>query len=304
MSSSSFGNANRNPAWLTGRGLGPRIKWHFGTDGPLTTFAYARESSDLFVADGAGTLYRLNRLGKIVAMTRLNQPLLALDWSDDGKLGAVILGEDQVLRFDENLQTVQRLTLPDTCLGLSVSPFGNHLVVGLANGSNLIFNERKRRIAQFETSRPLPFLKFCRTEAVIFGAAEHGLLCCHDLSGAEIWQQRNWANVGQMAATGDGDLIYLASFGHGIQALDGDGATVGSYVLDGTVKRIDVSFEPQRLIASTIERSLYWLDADGEMLWATAVDDDINGVICDPLGEWAIFGMAQQGIYRLDWGGL
>jgi hypothetical protein len=294
----------RRPAWLAGRGVGPQVKWSFGTDGRLISLACSRESGDLFASDEAGTLYRLDRRGRIASMTRLPQPLVQLDWSDDGAFGAGIIGDDEVVRFDRDLHVVHKLTLPDDCLAVAISPFGNHLAVSLADGVTAIYNERKRRITRFETIRPLSFLRFCTAEPILFGAAEHGLLCCHDLSGAEIWQQKNWSNVGKMCITGDGDLLYLASFAHGVQTLDGDGAAVGSYVLEGTVHRMDVSFEPQRLIVSTVERSLYWLDADGELLWGTTVDDDVVELVCDPLGEWAVCGFKEQGLIRLDWGGI
>ena len=293
-----------SPKWLKGRGLGPQIKWRMGTDGALTATALSRESGDFFLADQAGSLYRLDRQGQIAAMTRLPEPLISLVWSDNGQCGAGIAGEDSIVRFDRDLKIVNTVKVPDVCISLAISPFGNHLAAGLSNGLNLIFNERKRRIAQFETMRPLSFLEFCSTESILFGAAEHGLLCSHNLSGAELWQEKNWATVGALKITGDGDLVYLASFGHGVQALDGDGASVGSYVVDGAVNRIDASFEPSRLILSTIERSLFWLDADGELLWGTTLDDDVQSLSCDPLGEWVIVGMVNEGLVRLDWGGI
>lgn len=296
--------SSRPPSWLEGHGLGPQLKWEVGTDGPLKAMAYCRESGDLFIADQTSALYRIDRHGQIAALTRLHHPIMALDWSDNGAQGIVLAGADQLIRFDRELEVVHKLSLPEVCLSTAISPFGNHVAVGLANGTTLIYNERKRRLAQFETIRPLSFLAFCTTDALLFGAAEHGLVCCHNLAGAEVWQQKNWANVGKLAVTGDGDLLYLASFSHGVQTLDGDGASVGSYVLEGTVNRVDVSFEPQRLIVSTIERSLFWLDADGELLWGTTLPDDVVDVICDPLGEWAIVGLAEQGVYRVDWGGL
>lgn len=297
--------SNRHaPPWISGRGIGPQVKWTFGTDGPLVGMAHSRESGDVFVTDQSAALVRLNRSGRIDAMTRLHAPAAGLAWSDDGRFGAAITDEDVVTRFDRDLRVIHKITLPDVCLAVAISPFGHHTAISLANGTTLIYNERKRRIARFETIRPLAFLRFCTTEAVLFAAAEHGLLCCHDLSGAEVWQQKNWSNVGGLRTTGDGDLVYLASFAHGVQTLDGDGAAVGSYILEGTVNRLDVSFEPQRLIVSTIERSLFWLDADGEMLWATTVDDDVVDLICDPLGDWSLCGFADRGLVRLDWGGL
>lgn len=292
------------PRWVCGRGLGPRLKWMVGTDGSLTSMSYARESGDLFFTDASGTITRVNRSGQITALNRLQENVVSLDWSDQGQFGAAIAGENLYIRFNADLSVVHEVELPDVGLAVAVSPFGHHAAVSLSNGRVYFFNERKRRIAQFETIRPLAFLDLCPSEPIVFGAAEHGLVCCYNLTGAEIWQEKNWSNVGGMAMTGDGDLIYLAGFGHGVEAYDGDGASLGSYVLDGTVHRVAVSFEPQRLIAATIERSLIWLDADGELLWSTTVDDDVSQLICDPFGEWAIVGLENKGIYRIDWGGV
>ena len=304
MNNSGAANSTPEPKWLKGQGLGPKLKWNVGTDGALTALAYARESGDLFITDESGTISRIDRTGQIAALNRVHDSVFTLDWSEDGRFGAAIAGEEQLLRFDRELKTVHTAALPEVGLSLAVAPFGHHLAVSLANGRNIFYNERRRRIAQFETIRPLSFLSFCDTEPILIGAAEHGLLCCHNLSGAEIWQEKNWSNIGGLRITGDGDLIYLASFGHGVEAYDGDGATVGSYVLEGTVNRIAVSYEPHRLVAGTVEQHLYWLDADGELLWGTTVDDEIVDLVCDPFGEWVIVGFKNQGLYRLDWGGL
>lgn len=301
MSQSNQSGSSLAPAWVKGKGVRPIWNWGLGTDGQLSALSYARETGDLFLADSSGGLSKIDRQGQIQSLTRTPEAPFALAWSDDGRFGAVITGEENLLRLDANLRVLQAIKLPETALGLAISPFGNHVAVSLANGKTLFYNERKRRIAQFETIRPVTFLKFCVTEPLLFASAEHGLVCCHNLSGAQVWQEKNWSNVGDLEMTGDGDLLYLASFGHGVEVYDGDGAAVGSYVLDGTVNRLAVSYEPQRLAVSTVEQNLYWLDADGELLWSTTVDDPIIDLICDPLGEWLIVGLQNRGVHRLAW---
>ncbi|MCA9079472.1 MAG: hypothetical protein KDA58_02890 [Planctomycetaceae bacterium] len=294
-------NPAYQPQWLKGRGLSPTAVWSIGTDGPLVACDLSRETGEVWLADGSHTLTSVDRSGQIRAMTQIGAPIQTLVWSDDGSAGAAILAEDVVIRLDRELKSQFTINLPDTCLAVAISPFGNHIAVSLANGITLIYNERKRRLAQFQTVRPLAFSRFCATEPLLFAAAEHGLLCCHDLQGGEVWQERLWNNVGGLEITGDADLVYLAAFAHGIEAFDGDGGPVGSYVVEGTVNRLAVSFEPQRLFAGTIERTLYWLDADGEMLWATSLPDDVVDLHCDPLGEWGIIGLRDEGLFRLDW---
>jgi len=291
----------RDSAWIKGQGRGPVLQWSIPTVGYTGCLAYSRESGDLFVAQSDGQFARYDFRGQLQALTPLPQAPLTLAWSDDGSRGAAILGERTVLRFDRNLRTVQELTLPDVCLCLAVSPYGNHLAVGMADGTTVLYNERNRRIGKFETLRPLASLKFCINEAILFGAAEHGLVCCHNLAGALIWQQANWSSVGSLCLTAAGDFIYLASFGHGIQALDGDGNFLGSYVLEGTVCRVESSLAPRRLVASTVERALYWLNASGDLEWSTTLSGDVADLVCDPLGQWVICWLAKDGLYRLDW---
>ena len=294
-------DAESPPKWLKGRGLGPHVKWHVKTDGELSSLAYARETGNLVISDSSGTLTQFDRHGQITTINHLHDPLRRLTWSDDGRFGAALAGEELIYRFDYKLRVIDQITPPDIPIALCISPFGHHMAVSLANGSTVFYNERGRKIARFETLRPLAFLKFCPNEPIVFGAAEHGLVCCHNLAGAEIWQEKNWTNVGGLRTTGDGDLIYLASFAHGIEAYDGDGAAIGSYILDGTVNRIDTSYEPHRLIATTVEGSLFWLDADGELLWSTTLPEEVVDIVCDPFGEWAMIGLVNESVYRLDW---
>lgn len=289
------------PEWLHGRGVGPRLIWSRGTDGKLLATALARETGELYFCDSSPALYRLSRHGQIIAKAPLPQQPVLLDWSDDGSAGAIVLGDDLVLRVRADLQVEHEIQLPDTCLSIAVSPFGNHLITGLASGLNLVFNERKRRLAQFQTLRPLAFIRCCISEPILFAAADHGLICCHDLQGGEIWQERSWSNVGSLEICGAGDLLYLAALAHGVQVLDGDGGAVGSYILEGTVHRASVTYEPGRILAATVERQLYWLDSDGELLWSTLLPDDVVSLHCDPLGERAVVGLKELGIYALAW---
>ena len=138
--------------------------------------------------------------------------------------------------------------------------------------------------------------------SLLVASAEHGLVCMHQLNGSQSWSDKLWSNVGGLAVTGDGQFLFLACQSHGVQVYDGDGRTIGAYVLDGTTSRVDVSFDGKRIIAATVERRLFWLNADGEILWSTTAPDDIEFVACDPLGEWILCGLKCGRVYRLDFG--
>ena len=289
--------------WLReGKGIAPKLTWSLSADGNLAAMALARETGELFIADESRAITRIDRAGKIVSMTRTRNTVHRMVWSDHGEFGLVVTSDNVIRRIDRNLKQVWDQEVPDTCLAVAITPYGNHMAVSLADAGVQIYNERQKRLAHFETVRPLSFLQFAAEHPVLFGTADHGILCCHNLAGAQLWQEKHFANVGNFVITGDGSVLYLASFAHGIQTYDGDGGDIGSYVLEGTINRVAATFEPQRIIAATIERYLYWLDSDGEMLWATGAPNDIHSLACDPLGEWVIVGFANGQVMRLDWG--
>lgn len=289
--------------WLReGQGLPPTVKWSFRGDGAIVSLGMSRESCEVFVCDASSTLYRLTKLGKIAAVTHPRAPFLQMAWSDDGQWGYGVDGDRTLVRMDRNLQVDWEYETHDDVLCVATTPFGNHVAVSHADGTNMVLNERKRKIARFETVRPLHFIEFCGTEPVLFGSAENGLLCCHNLAGAQLWQERVWSNVGAMSVTGAGDIIYLANFSHGVQAFDGDGVSLGAYVLEGTVDKVSASYEPYRLIATTIEQYVYWLDSDGDLIWASSAPAGVVDLKCDPLGEWAVLGFQSGDLLRLEWG--
>jgi len=290
-------------SWLhEGQGRPPELKWGFRGDDAVVSMALSRESGDVFVCDASSSLYRLTRSGQIAAVTQTRTPLKHLAWSEDGLWGYGIESGNTVTRFDRNLQVNWEFESHDDILSLATSPFGHHVIITHSDATNLVLNERKRKIAKFETVRPLQYVKFCGTEPVLFGSAENGLLCCHNLVGAQLWQERVWSNVGSMSVTGAGDIIYLANFGHGVQAFDGDGHSLGAYVLEGTVDRVSASYEPYRLVATTVEQFVYWLDSDGDLLWSSGSPSGVVDIACDPLGDWVLMALQSGEVIKLEWG--
>jgi outer membrane protein assembly factor BamB len=261
----------------------------------------ARESGEVLVADELGGLYCLDRTGRYSSVTRVREPVTGLTWSDDGQFAYAILGQSEVHRFDRQLQALWKLELQDECLAVATEPFGQYVAIGLSCGLNLIYDGFKRRVARFDSIRPLTFLRFLASEALLVGSADHGLLCCHALSGERLWEEKLWSSVGDLTTTGAGDLIYLAGHTHGVQTFDGHGDPIGSYVVEGTVNHLAASYDPNRLIVSTLERHLYWLDADGELLWSSSPDDDVRFLACDAFGELALCGFASGNVVCLDW---
>ncbi len=292
-----------NPDWLfSGEGIAPTARWSYTTDAPLISLDLARESGELVAADASGNLYRLDRAGQIVSLTRGLKAVRALAWSDTGDGGVVLIGESQFCRFNKQMDLVGLIDLPDAAISIAIDPFGRHVAASLTDAKTLVFNSEWKPVSRFETLRPLRCLQFLATEASIIGTAEYGVLCRHALDGERIWNAKILSNIGDMSVAGTGESVLLAGFGHGLQAFDGqDGELIASYLLEGTANHIACSFTADRVVASTLERHLYWLDSDGQLLWAAETDDDVKQLICDPLGEWIVCGFQSGRLLRLDW---
>jgi WD40 repeat protein len=282
----------------------PAVSWTFQSENPLTALAVSRESGEVILTDVTGRLMRLDPRGELESLTRLPAPARLLCFSGDGQWGAAIVGDGTAYRFSRGLEATWNLELPEPCLAVALTPYGNQLAAAMADGQTEIYNERKRRIVRFETVRPLAYLEFGVQAPLLYGAAEHGLVGCYDLAGSPVWQERLWSNIGDLSVTGDGDLIYLAASTHGIQTLDGDGGTVGSYVLEGTVRQVSCSFEPYRLAASSVERQFYWINSDGEVLWTATTPENVLKLVCNPFGTSVVCGMEDGTVLKMDWGGI
>ena len=290
-----------DPDWLrSGSGVSPRRRWSFTTDSPLVGIQLARETGEVLAADSTGGMYLLDRKGRVISVSRGFHDLVEIAWSDNGNGGAAVIGRSRLCRLTHRLEVQWSAELPDEILAIAVSPYGNHVAVSLANGATRVYDSLKRQVGEFDTVRPLSFLRFLASVPGLIGVAEHGLICNFQIDGEEKWSEKMWSNIGDIGVTGDGRRVYLAAYNHGIQMIDGSGANRGSYMVEGTPNHVSTSFVPQRLVVGTLERHLYWLDSDGEILWAASPPDDIRKVLCDPSGGGMICGLASGQIIGLE----
>ncbi|MGH7127086.1 MAG: hypothetical protein ACREJB_13940 [Planctomycetaceae bacterium] len=290
------------PEWIAaGQGLRPRLQWAFTTDAPLVAIDLAGESGETLAADAAGGLYLLDRRGHVICMTRGFQALKALAWCQTGERGAAVLGETRLVGFHRQLGIDWSIDLPAPVAALAIEPFGNFTAASLASGTTFLFGPGRARQSEFETVRPLRHLRFLATEATLIGCADHGLLCAHELDGSELWTETLMTTVGDMTATADGAAIYLAAFSLGIQVFGRQGTGRGSFLVDGTPNRVSSGFGRGRLAATTMERQLYWLGTNGDLVWATVLPDEPCAVRCDPLGHGLVCGLKAGRLVRLEW---
>lgn len=289
------------PDWLRdARGSTPTQRWSYAVDAPLADLQLSRESGEILIADAAGGLYLLDRLGRLQSLMRLDETPSRVAVSDDGEAAVVVLNDRTLAWFERPLQLAWTRELPDAVLGLAMAPFGTHVAVGLANGANAIYTSSNRRHASFESVRPLRHLRFLVTEPALIAAAEYGYLARYDLRGEVVWSQTLWSTLGDIAATGDGKITYIAGYAHGIQVFNEGGDPTGSWVLEGTASLVSSTFRKDGLAAATLERHVARMGADGSLRWLASAPEDVLALRLFPLGEGLILGFRSGRVVRLD----
>lgn len=288
--------------WLnSGQGLPPKPSWAFTADAPLADLQLARETGQTLAADVNGGLYQFNRHGRIESLSRGYKNLRALAWSDTATFGAAVLGRDQLVRFDSQLQTTWTMRLPSPIQAVAVDPFGHYIAAALHSSQTFVIGENKRLICEFSSVRPLHFLRFVATYRDLIGTADYGVIQRQHFNGEPIWQEKLLGTVGDLAITGDGRLSYLAGYSHGIQVFDAEGYNHASYIVKGAPSRLSTSFDGSQIVVATQENYLYRMNPQGELLWAAEAPDAVTRLHSDPLGQGFVCGFESGRIVRFDW---
>jgi hypothetical protein len=289
--------------WLDqGRGLSPEWTWSFTADAPLVGLDLARESGETAVADASGSVYLLDRRGRVVTLSRGLHELMDIAWSDAGNYGAVVVGESTLAVLNRQLRLVWTSDLREPIRAIAVDPFGHHFAACLEGGETRILSSTRKTVGRFKTTRPLSHVRFVTAQSDLIAAADNGLVCRHHFDGTPLWGEPWWSNIGDLSITGDGAAIFLAGLNLGIQRFDGNGNSQGTYVVEGTPRLVSTSYTLSRVVTSTVEKGLIWLDSDGEILWAVETPEEILALRCDPLGAGFVCGFEGGRVVRLDWG--
>ncbi|MBI3861931.1 MAG: hypothetical protein HY290_08540 [Planctomycetia bacterium] len=294
---------NDGSDWLKqGEGRRPHLSWSLKTEAPLVGLQFAKETGETLAADAAGGLYQLDRKGEIISVKHGPAGIRAIAWSDTGNGGIALVGDEKLYWFNRKLLPQGWIEHSELALALALEAHGYCAAVSLADGSTIFYDSDRKRVRRITTPVALVALAFLDSRPALVGVAEQGVMCCYAWTGEQEWKQQLWASVGDLAVTGDGETILLASYSQGIQCHQGGGSLVGSYQLDGTVAHVSTSYRPGHIAATTVERQFFYLSADGQIEFQSPLPDDVIRVICDPRGKGVLLGLAAGRVVRLDWG--
>lgn len=268
----------------------------------IVAMDFAAEDRTLIVATASGTLLKLSHTGEQLVREKGFSGLRSAVWSDAGKVGAAALKNGQLVCFNRKLKKKWKVDLPSDILGLAISPFGSHIAVSTESSDVHIVTSDRKEIANFQTPQPLLHLQLLQEAPALIGAAEFGHLCCHEINGDERWNVRIMNNVGDMVTTGAGERILLAAFNHGIQVLDDWGQQEGSFMIDGVPGMVVVSANRRRLATTTLENRLYWMNLEGDLIWAADMSaDPVRCMSIAPLADRLFISTQSGRLMQLAW---
>jgi hypothetical protein len=301
-------------AEATGRSsnrLDPGTSWTIVTEAPLRGLSFAREAGRILAWDEGNQLYLLSALGESLSFSRAPIKIATGAISDEGSLIALLGDGDDgsLLLLNADFEVEVERAAPSEASFLTLDPHGRYMAVGSRSGGVHFINRYGKAAGRLETIQPIAHLCFVPDRPFLVGAAAFGMLVGVEIYGsrsagrleAELaWQDRLMSNVGRLTVSGDGSMVLVSCFTHGIQRFDLKGRNEGSYHLGGTVSHAVLDFPGRTIAAATLEGELAVLNSAGNVRWRTRLARPAIALEIDPLGRYVIHGHSTGEIVRLD----
>ena len=279
----------------------PKVAWTFNPDAPLRSLHLIRETGSILLADRAGFIAKLDSHGNRLRVAQGFRKLARLVGGLTAEAPVFIGFRDELRCLTPDFEPNWVRRFPHSIDAIAVDPYGRWLAVVLETGDGYYIGADNQRFGDF-TAKPRPrFIVVSGREFEVTVTARLGSVERFDADGELLWHTERYGNLGDMTTDGISPRIWLAAFNHGVVSLDRDGEPGPTFLVNGSPSRVAVSYDGRFIAVATQERSLYWLNNRGELLWATSVADDIHFLDVDSLGHWLLCGFASGRIVRIDW---
>jgi hypothetical protein len=288
--------------------LDPSPAWTVVTDAPLKGMALAREAGSVFAWDEADQLYRIDAQGQFQSVARAPGKIQAGAVSDDGSLVALLGEGSRLWLLDGDFElTHERAAIPDP-LAIAVDPHGRYAAVSSKMNAVQFYSRHARLAGKFETRQPLASMVFVPDRLFMVATGAYGSIvgiammarANGSLEGAIVWNEALMSSVGRLALTGDGQMILIACFTHGVQRYDIEGKSEGAYHLGGSAGHAVPDFAGRSIAVSTTEGELAILSGAGNVKWRTTLNRPAIALETDALGRYVVYGQATGEVVRLD----
>ena len=291
--------------------LDPGPAWTVVTDAPLKALSFAREAIRLLACDEGGQLYLIDGQGQFLSVERAPGPVVSAAISDDGSLIALLGEGNRLWLLGADLETIDDREAITDASALAVDPHGRYVAVASKMNVVQFYNHHGKQAGRFETRQHLSHLAFVPATPDVVGVGAYGSISCYELTtsgsgklaGDLAWTHQLMSGVGRLATTGDGGMILVACFTHGVQRYDLRGRNEGAYHLGGSAAIAVPDFAGRTIAVSAQEGELAILNGTGNVRWRTALPRPASALEVDALGRFLIYGLDTGEITRLDFQG-
>lgn len=289
--------------------LDPAPAWTVVTDAPLKGMRLAREAGSVFAWDEADQLYRVDSRGQFQSVARAPGKILFGDVSDDGSLVALVGEGSRLWLLDGDFELIHERPVISDPLSVATDPYGRYIAVGSKMNVVQFYSRHAKLAGKFATRQPLSSLVFVPDRHFMIGIGAYGSIVGialvprgsnGTLDGAIVWNEALMSGVGRLSTTGDGQMILIACFTHGIQRFDIEGRAEGAYHLGGSAAQAVPDFAGRSIAVSTLEGELAILSGAGNVKWRTRLNRPAMALETDALGRYVVYGQATGEIVRLD----
>ena len=302
------GEMNTPPVRSANR-IDPSTAWTVVTDAPLKGMVLAREAGAVFAWDESDQLYRIDSFGQFQSVAKAPGKILHGAVSDDGSLVALLGEGSNLWLLDGDFElTYERSAIADP-LAVAVDPHGRYVAVSSRMNLVQLYSKHARASGKFETRQPLSSLQFIPDRPFLIGTGAYGSISgmalyprgsSGSIDGEVLWSEAIMSSLGRLATSGDGQMILLACYTHGIQRYDIEGRSEGAYHLGGSAGHAVPDFAGRSIAVATLEGELAILSGAGNVKWRTTLGRPASHLEIDALGRYLVYGLETGEIARLD----
>jgi hypothetical protein len=277
-----------------------RLQWTRALGARPRGLVLAREKGWPLVWDEKDGLHLLNQAGTHQAQSRTPGPLATACCAEDGSAYVALGKNGELWWLAPDLTIRWERTLARRAVAAALDPYGQYLAVADVEGYLFSFDRHARLLSQTQTPRPLHHLAFVPAAPYIVGAADYGLIACHDLAGRCSWRCGLVAHIGSLAVSGEGDQIVLACFTEGLQRYTLTGTDLGRSHLAEPCRLAALSFTGRHVLTVGLSPHLLLLDRKGYVLSEHPLDKPPVALALGPFGDYALAALLDGRVLGLD----